>query len=127
MPRGGERAGVPGEKYTNRSDMQNNPRTGGKPSQYGEGKRRAAVTATPDAAQPYMGPPPGSLTSLEAPTERPNEPVTTGLDIGAGAGSEVLASRPVPDDALFDLRAMAARFPEYRALARLIAMAEDEI
>jgi hypothetical protein len=31
-----------------------------------------------------------SVTPLTAPTERPNEPLTTGMDFGAGAGSEAL-------------------------------------
>lgn len=39
-------------------------------------------------------------TSLYAPTERPNEPVTTGIDMGAGRGSEALAMRQ-PDDSEF--------------------------
>lgn len=30
------------------------------------------------------------VTPLGAPTERPDEPITTGMDFGAGAGSEVL-------------------------------------
>ena len=30
------------------------------------------------------------MTSLTAPTERPNEPITTGMDFGAGPGSEAL-------------------------------------
>jgi hypothetical protein len=31
-----------------------------------------------------------SVTPLTAPTERPNEPVTAGMDFGAGPGSEAL-------------------------------------
>jgi hypothetical protein len=31
-----------------------------------------------------------AVTPLTSPTERPNEPVTTGMDFGAGPGSEVL-------------------------------------
>jgi hypothetical protein len=32
----------------------------------------------------------GQLTPLFAPTQRPDEPITTGIDIGAGAGSDAL-------------------------------------
>lgn len=35
---------------------------------------------------------PTPLTPLSAPSGRPNEPVTTGIDMGPGAGSEVLPS-----------------------------------
>ena len=34
---------------------------------------------------------------------------------------------PQFQDALFDLRAIAAEYPEYRGLQRLIALAEDEM
>jgi len=40
------------------------------------------------------------VTGLYDPTQRPNEPVTQGVDIGAGAGSEALAMRQ-PDDTNF--------------------------
>jgi hypothetical protein len=33
-------------------------------------------------------------TPLMAPTSRPQEPITTGVNIGPGAGSEVMADRP---------------------------------
>lgn len=42
---------------------------------------------------------------LAAPTERPNEPLTAGMDMGAGPGSEILDS-PGPDGLL--VRGMAA-------------------
>lgn len=35
---------------------------------------------------------------FDQPTNRPDEPSTTGLDEGEGAGSEVLHLPPVPDD-----------------------------
>ena len=40
------------------------------------------------------------LTPMFAPTERPNEPVTHGIDMGPGAGSEALMMRQ-PDDMAF--------------------------
>lgn len=100
---------------------------------YGSGITDEAVrTATPNTAPsrnvPTGGPPPpGSLTSLTAPTQRPNEPVTAGLPLGAGAGPEVLTARTVANDALYDLRALAAKFPEYTGLLRAIALAEQDL
>lgn len=35
------------------------------------------------------------ITPLFAPTERPGEPITTGIPIGPGAGPEVMGGRPV--------------------------------
>lgn len=123
MPRGGERSGRPGGTYENRSDMQAEPRTARGPQapQYGGMKQRDAVTATPELPQP------GELIPLDAPSQRPNEPVTAGLTRGAGPGPEILNPMPVQDDALYDLRALFAQYPEYTGLARLIGLAEDEV
>lgn len=42
--------------------------------------------------QGVQGPLPGQLTPLTAPTQRPSEPLTTGIASGAGAGPEVLGN-----------------------------------
>lgn len=85
------------------------------PSQaYGEGVQTAAIKAgaplakTPDVRgatptevrQAARG---AQVTPLFAPTERPNEPVTTGIALGAGAGPEVLGANQMPaeDDVNF--------------------------
>lgn len=47
----------------------------------------SAPQSAPGGAPAQPGPP---LVPLGAPSQRPNEPVTHGVDIGAGAGSEVL-------------------------------------
>ena len=66
---------------------------------YGEGVETAAIkSGAPLAKTPDVRPEP--VTPLFAPTQRPEEPVTTGIDMGAGAGSEVLALRK-PDDTNF--------------------------
>jgi hypothetical protein len=49
---------------------------------------------------PTVSPAQPPVTGLYEPTQRPNEPATTGVDIGAGAGSEALAMRQ-PDDTNF--------------------------
>jgi hypothetical protein len=46
---------------------------------------RASVPSTPEVAMP---------TSLMAPTQRPNEPITSGVDIGDGPGSEAMGELP---------------------------------
>jgi hypothetical protein len=125
VPSGGERTGRPGTAYPNRSDL-TSKRT------YGDGRTQEAIReSTPNTAPsqnaPSGGPPPpGSLVPLGAPTERPGEPVTAGLPIGAGAGPEALTGAPVADDALYELRALAARFPS-KDLDRIIALAEEEV
>ena len=81
---------------------------------YGQGQ----TTMTQQQSAPMAGPNPSasaspfdammpSVTPLTAPTERPNEPVTTGMDFGAGAGSEVL------------------NFPKQRSLSEILASMID--
>jgi len=74
---------------------------------YGDGQElmniqtSAPLAATPDVkaatpsevAQAAMKPEMPQVTPLNAPSARPYEPVTTGIDIGAGAGSEVLPTQ----------------------------------
>lgn len=92
----GPLAGAAGPgKFSKRTDL---------PSQYyGEGVETAAVkSGAPLAAtrgvadnvggRPANAPvPTGPVTELFAPTTRPDEPITAGIDRGAGPGSEVLA------------------------------------
>lgn len=66
---------------------------------YGEGKDTAAIKAgaplaktgdvTPSQA-PSVSMPQGEVTPLFAPSQRPGEPVTAGVNIGAGPGAEAL-------------------------------------
>jgi hypothetical protein len=49
-------------------------------------QQQSAPMAGPNQSTPAMPP----LTPLTAPTERVNEPVTSGMDFGPGPGSEVL-------------------------------------
>jgi hypothetical protein len=49
------------------------------------------LSQAPDVAQ---GGAAGPITSLYAPTERPNEPITAGVDVGPGVGSDALAMKP---------------------------------
>lgn len=69
--------------------------------------------------------PPGSLPGLDAETAYPNEPVTTGLPIGPGAGPEALMTGiPAEDPDISRLRAIYQKRPS-AALRRLIESAEQ--
>jgi hypothetical protein len=74
------------------------------PSQfYGEGVETAAIkSGAPLAKTGEVRGMPASevraaaqepITPLYAPSQRPDEPITTGIDLGAGAGSEALSSQ----------------------------------
>lgn len=96
MPRGGPRSGRPGTQYSNRSDLQSAPRLAPQANvdqPYGTAKAQEEAQATVP-----MGPPP---IPLSAPTQRPGEPVTSGLSLGPGPGPEAIPaiapSGPDPD------------------------------
>lgn len=64
---------------------------------YGEGQatydqQTSAPMAGSNTMQPALQLP--QPTALMAPTERPDEPVTAGIDSGPGVGSEVMMDRP---------------------------------
>jgi hypothetical protein len=61
----------------------------------------AGAGATPAAGG--TGPGPGDLGPFNRPTERPGEPLTTGIASGPGAGPEALR-RPGPDPELEQMR-----------------------
>jgi hypothetical protein len=85
----GPLAGASGPgKFSKRTDLPS--------AYYGEGQETAMLsTAAPKAttrgiADNVGGRPANPITQLYAPTERPSEPITTGIDMGDGAGSEAL-------------------------------------
>lgn len=128
--RGGSRQGTPGTAYPNRTDLQSPKVASGQP--YGERARQEAA----QSAIPLPGPPPvraappspapGSFGPLTRGTERPDEPLTAGLSIGAGAGPEAVRA-PLAlngDDMLLaQLRGLYAAYPS-SDLAALIDQAE---
>ena len=64
---------------------------------YGEGVETAAIqSGAPLAATPNVRP--QSVTELYAPTERPDEPITAGIDRGEGPGSEALMMNQIKQD-----------------------------
>lgn len=77
----------------------------------------AAILAAAQAMQPPSGP------GLSAPTQRPNEPVTAGLPVGAGPGPEVLNLKPQVTPLAQTLQA-AAEATGSGLLANLAAQAQ---
>lgn len=63
-------------------------------------KAGAPLAKTPDVrgAAPSAVRKAADVTPLYAPTQRPDEPITTGVDIGPGAGSEVMGAGPQQED-----------------------------
>ena len=109
--------------YSNRTDLQNPAAkmaaTAAKGQAYGEaGKQIAAQQAVPMGTSPAPSMPqgitPGSMGSLDRMTERPNEPITAGMDFGAGinmaqAGIPIVA--PGFNDSLEELKVLYRQFP----------------
>jgi len=119
VPRGGRRSGKPGQAYPNRSDLPTAPDPGAgtfKGQPYGAATQQAAMAAPPGAppgapGAPPGGPPPGGLGDFARPSERPNEPITHGLPVGPGGGSEVLGLSSQSDPVALQLRALYQKFP----------------
>lgn len=90
MPRGGKRQGTQGKGYSNRTDLAVDYAPGGNPATGG--------VEPPMQQRPIMGPAIGAdeVPNLGDPTMRANEPVTAGLDIGLGPGSEAMGPMPPP-------------------------------
>ena len=88
----GPLAGASGPgKFSKRTDLPS--------AYYGEGVETAAIKSgaplatTPDvrpSQAPAVASAPEPVTPLFAPTQRPGEPITTGIDTGAGAGASAL-------------------------------------
>jgi hypothetical protein len=89
---------------------------------YGEGKEMMDL----QGAAPMSAAPSTPLVSFDAPTDRPNEPVTTGNPMGAGAGPEALpAPAPQNDVVSAVIRAAYARYPS-PALGSLVNQLDAE-
>jgi hypothetical protein len=93
------------------------------PDTYGAGVEQAAIKAgaplakTADVRGARAGDvraaaAAGSVTPLYAPTQRPDEPVTTGIAMGPGAGPEALGMRAMSQEKLSDILATMLPFDE---------------
>lgn len=151
MPRGGRRTGAQGRSYSNRTDLGQNrgpvPIQTVPGQQYGKATAQAAAQrALPIAPPPApvlagsgaspapgpaappapAGPMPGQVVPLDAPSQRPGEPVTAGLPVGPGPGTEALGPfAGQGEDVAMQLRAIYARFPN-EDLRGLLELLDDE-
>lgn len=96
---------------------------------YGEGVETAAIQAGAPLAKTadVRGVPASevrqaaqeSVTPLFAPSQRPDEPITSGIALGAGPGPEVLGMRPAPVEKYSDTLAKLLPFDETGEIAVL--------
>lgn len=122
--RGGRRRGTPGKAYSQRVDLNDRrplPVMTAPSTSYGQAAASAAAQkAVPLAPQPGpavqptepsapAGPLPGAAGDFLRPTERPAEPLTSGIAGGAGPGPEALGQ--APDGTVDELRALYASYP----------------
>ena len=122
MARGGRRQGTPGVSYTNRTDL-----NVAHAPQQGTVTAASAGVVAPRPAMPAQQAPtpvgPDQVPRLDDPSMRPNEPLTTGLDIGPGADSRAIGPLPTNPE-LVNIQAAYMRSPTpelRRALAHLTA------
>lgn len=99
--------------------------------EYGAGVEMAAVKAgaplakTPDVRPTSLteqGMAPSQLepvTPLFAPTQRPDEPITSGIAMGPGPGPEILGMRPAPVEKYSDTLAKLLPYDESGEIAVL--------
>lgn len=87
MPRGGKRQGTPGKAYSNRTDLG---------MDYSPGDAAAGGMQAPTQQRQFIPPAIGAdqVPNLSDPTMRPDEPVTAGVNVGAGPGMEALGPMP---------------------------------
>lgn len=108
-----------------------------KSDSYGAGVENAANKAgaplakTPDVrptsrSEMGMAPSQQQVTPLFAPSQRPDEPITSGIALGAGPGPEALGARAIPQEKISDILATMLPYDQsgeveilyQRALAR---------
>jgi hypothetical protein len=98
-------------KFAKRTDMQGAKRLPN--AAYGEQKQFQAEQAGAPMAK-SAGPqknPMADIVPLTAPTRRPNEPVTAGVDSGPGPGSSILGMKSPTDVTLQDLSKISQYMP----------------
>ena len=123
----GPMAGVSGPgKFSKRTDGLSFQST-----EYGSGVEQAAIKAgaplakTPDVRPTSLseqGMAPSQLepvTPLFAPSQRPDEPITSGIPLGAGPGPEVLGMRSAPVEKYSDTLAKLLPYDESGEIAVL--------
>jgi hypothetical protein len=86
---------------------------------YGESKEFRNIQQGAPMANSKAQPKPAmpKVTGLGAPTERPNEPITSGIPMGPGPGPEALGRQSFADQKLSDLQALADYLPQFERYA----------
>jgi len=96
-------------------------------TEYGSGVENAANKAgaplakTPDVratSRSEMGMAPSQVTPLYAPSERPGEPITSGIAMGEGPGPEVLGINAPNIDTDSDLQRLVSYLPAFEVMAQ---------
>jgi hypothetical protein len=84
-------------KYAKRTDLEYQSQSYGDGVAYNAAKSAAKLATSPKSPMlsqaPQVPTPQAPVTGLFEPTQRRDEPITTGINVGPGAGSEVLAMR----------------------------------
>jgi len=105
--------------YAKRTDLQYQSQSYGEGVAYDAAKSGATLATAPKSPKlseaPQVPAPQTPVTGLYEPTQRLNEPVTHGVDVGSGAGSEALMMRQ-PDDNNF-----RAALSQYKPVLNFIA------
>lgn len=97
-------------KFTKRTDRQGAKQIPN--AAYGEQSDFQSIQAgAPMAKAPKMPNPMANVIPLSAPTQRPDEPVTAGVDAGPGPGREVLGLKTPVDTQLQDLSKLSKYMP----------------
>lgn len=114
MPRGGKRQGTPGKAFSNRTDLATNyaPDSGGMAA---SGGQSAALAPAP----PTLARTPDDSPMLSAPSARPGEPLTAGLDYGPGPSSEALGMPGYGEMSAEDLGIITTMLPDLKAAANM--------
>ena len=123
----GPMAGVSGPgKFSKRTDgLSFQPDTYGQGVEMAVAKAGAPLAKTPDVRPTSLseqGMAPSQLepvTPLFAPSQRPDEPITSGIALGAGPGPEVLGMRPAPVEKYSDTLAKLLPYDESGEIAVL--------
>ena len=98
--------------YAKRTDLSYQSQSYGDGVAYDAAKSGASLATAPKNPKLSQAPQEASaqtpITGLYDPTQRPNEPITHGVNIGPGAGAEALSMRQ-PDDTGFRASIQAAK------------------
>ena len=104
-------------KFAKRTDLQYQPDQYGAGVEYAANKAGAPLATAqknPMLSQAPVVPTSQPVTGLYEPTQRPDEPITHGIDSGPGAGSEALMINQVKQD---DKDIVAKYLPSLSAMA----------